>query len=62
MPKEVEEAGQVLVVGREYGVGRYGEGKFGSTEQVWLLARSGQRPFTPVLREVGAVWEGLRFG
>lgn len=62
LPREVEEAGQVLVVSRGYGVGRYGEGKFGGAEQVWLLARSGQRPLTSVLREVSAVWEGLLFG
>lgn len=61
LPREVEEAGQVLVVSREYGVGRYGEGKFSGTEQVWLLARSGKRPLTSVLRNVSAVWEGLLF-
>lgn len=61
LPREVEEAGQVLVVSRGYGVGRYGEGKFGGGEQVWLLARSGQRPLTSVLREVSAVWESLLF-
>ncbi|MNY59188.1 hypothetical protein D3C86_1956060 [compost metagenome] len=52
----------MLVVSRGYGVGRYGEGKFGGAEQVWLLARSGERPLTSVLREVSAVWEGLLFG
>lgn len=62
LPREVEEAGQVLVVSRGYGVGRYGEGKFGGAEQVWLMARSGQRPLASVLREVCAVWEGLLFG
>lgn len=62
LPREVEEAGQVLVVSRGYGVGHYGEGKFGGGEQVWLLARSGQRPLMSVLREVGTVWEGLLFG
>lgn len=62
LPREIEEAGQVLVVSRGWGVGRYGEGKFGGGEQVWLLARSGQRSLTSVLREVSAVWEGLLFG
>ncbi len=62
LPREVEEAGQVVAVGREYGVGRYGEGKFGGADHVWLLARSGQRPLTAVLRDVSAVWERLLFG
>lgn len=61
LPRQVEEAGQVLVVRRGYGVGRYGEGKFGGGEQVWILARSGQRPLTSVLRGVSTVWEGVLF-
>ncbi len=61
-PRQVEEAGQVLVVNRGYSVALYGEGKFGGDEQVWILARSGQRPLTSVLRGVSAVWEGVLFG
>lgn len=62
LPRQVEEAGQVLVVSRAYGVGRYGEGSFGGGEQVWILARSGQRSLTSVLRGVSTVWEGVLFG
>ena len=61
LPRQVEEAGQVLVVGRGYGVGRYGEGKFGGGEQVWILARAGPRPLTLLLRGISAVWEGVLF-
>lgn len=61
LPREVEEAGQVVAVGRGYGTGRYGEGKFGGTDEVWIMARSGRRPLSSVLHAVNAVWEAKLF-
>jgi hypothetical protein len=57
LPREVEEAGQVLAVARRYGTGRYGEGKFSGVDEVWVLSRSGKRPLRSILSSVRAVWE-----
>ena len=59
LPRQVEAVEQVVTVGRGYGIGRYGEGKFGGTEQVWILARSGQRALTSVLRDIRSAWENI---
>ncbi len=57
LPREVEEAGQVLAVGRGYGTGGYGEGKYGGVNEVWILGRSGIRPLTSVLNSVSDLWQ-----
>jgi hypothetical protein len=62
VPREVEEAGQVLIARRGYGRGAFGEGKFGGVDEVWILARSGQRPLTEVLTFVRDVWAKALFG
>lgn len=61
LPREVEEVGQVLTAGRGYGNGRYGEGKFGGVDEVWILARSGPRPLRSVLQSVRTAWEAVLF-
>ena len=62
LPREVEEAGQVLTASRGYGVGRFGEGKFGGVDEVWILAKSGQRPLNTLLRSVHRTWERVLLG
>lgn len=56
LPREVEEADQVLAVARGYGVGRFGEGKYGGGEEVWVLARSEPRPLGAILTSVSKAW------
>lgn len=41
---------------RAYGEGRFGEGKYGGTEQVYVLAKSGKRALTSVLQNVIDAW------
>jgi hypothetical protein len=62
LPREVEEAGQVLAAGRGYGTGRYGEGKYGGVDEVWILGRSGTRSLSAVLQSVRTVWRKELFG
>ena len=57
LPREVEEAGQVLSISRGYGTGRFGEGKYGGIDEVWVLAKSGKRSLSSVLGSVRAAWE-----
>jgi hypothetical protein len=61
LPREVEEAGQVLATGRGYGSGRYGEGKFGGLDEVWILGRSGPRALSAVIGSVRAAWRAVLF-
>jgi hypothetical protein len=56
LPREVEEAGQVLTIARGFGDGPYGEGKYGGVDEVWVLARSGRRPLSKILRSVQEAW------
>lgn len=46
----------VLVSSSPYGAGRYGEGKFGGTEQILVLSRDGQRALSSVLQNVIDAW------
>ena len=54
--RDVQHSGLVLATQRAYGLGRFGEGKFGGTEQVWILANSGTRPLSIVLKSVRDAW------
>lgn len=54
--REVSANEAVLVVGREYGVYRYGEGKFGGVDEVWVLAKSGGRALSCILQNVIDAW------
>jgi hypothetical protein len=56
LPREVEEAGQVLTICRGFGTGRYGEGKYGGVDEVWILGREGPRPLSLVLDRVSTAW------
>jgi hypothetical protein len=55
-PRDVQHSGLVLTTARGYGLGRYGEGKYGGVDEVWILANSGMRPLTAVLRSVRQAW------
>lgn len=57
LPREVEEAGQVLTIDRPYGRGKYGEGRYGAPLQVWVLARSGRRTLSAILSAVADAWQ-----
>jgi hypothetical protein len=54
--RDVSKNDQVLVVATGYGKLRYGEGKFGGTEQVLVLANSGTRALSSVLQNVIDAW------
>lgn len=54
--REVSVNDAVLVAGREYGQCRYGEGKYGGIDQVWVLATSGGRPLSSILQNVIDAW------
>lgn len=55
-PRDVQHSGLVLTTQRGYGLGRYGEGKYGGVDEVWILANSGMRPLTAVLKSVRKAW------
>jgi hypothetical protein len=55
-PRDVQEAGQVLVASRPFGEGRYGEGKFGGIDEVWVLAKSGRRSLSAIIKNVSDAW------
>lgn len=46
----------VLAVESGYGEVPYGEGKYGGTDQVLILAKSGKRPLSTVLQNVVDAW------
>jgi hypothetical protein len=52
----VQHSGLVLTTHRGYGLGRFGEGKFGGVDEVWILSTSGMRPLTAVLKSVQHAW------
>ena len=54
--RDVQHSGLVLTTQRGYGMGRFGEGKYGGVDEVWILANSGMRPLTAVLRSVRNAW------
>jgi len=54
--REVSTNDAVLVLRRNYGEHRYGEGKFGGADEVWILARSGARALSSVLQNVVDAW------
>lgn len=54
--RDVQHSGLVLTTQRGYGMGRFGEGKYGGTDEVWILANSGMRPLTAVLNSVRDAW------
>jgi hypothetical protein len=54
--REVSANEAVLVAGREYGAHRYGEGKFGGLDEVWVLANSGARALSCILQNVIDAW------
>lgn len=54
--RDVQHSGLVLTTQRGYGMGRFGEGKYGGVDEVWILANSGMRPLTAVLRSVRDAW------
>lgn len=54
--RDVQHAGLVLTTQRGYGMGRFGEGKYGGADEVWILASSGMRALTAVLRSVRDAW------
>lgn len=56
LPREVEEAGQVLTIARGFGTARFGDGKFGGMDEVWILGRSEPRSLNAILDSVIAVW------
>ena len=55
-PRDVPKAEAVIAIGRAYGAGRYGEGKFGGTDEVWIFANSGQRALSAILWSVRDAW------
>jgi hypothetical protein len=54
--RDISQNDAVLVAGRGYGEGRYGEGKFGGMDQVLILANSGTRCLSSVLQNVIDAW------
>lgn len=54
--RDVQHSGLVLTTQRGYGMGHFGEGKFSGVEEVWILANSGMRPLTAVLKSVRDAW------
>jgi hypothetical protein len=54
--REVASNDKVLVVASGYGELAYGEGKFGGTEQVLVLAKSGARALSSILQNVVDAW------
>lgn len=54
--RDVPHSGLVMTVTRGYGEAGYGEGKWGGVEEVWILANSGKRPLTSILRSIRGAW------
>jgi hypothetical protein len=54
--RDVQHSGLVLTTQRGFGMGNCGEGKYGGVDEVWILASSGMRPLTAVLKSVRAAW------
>lgn len=54
--RDVAENDAVIVIGRGFGELRYGEGKFGGVDEVWILAKSGPRVLSSVLQNVIDAW------
>jgi len=54
--RQIPENEAVLALGTGYGALNYGEGKYGGTQQVLVLANSGTRALSSVLQNVIDAW------
>jgi hypothetical protein len=54
--RQIRENDAVLALGNAYGELSYGEGKYGGTQQVLVLANSGTRALSSVLQNVIDAW------
>jgi hypothetical protein len=54
--RQIQENDAVLALGTGYGELSYGEGKYGGTQQVLVLANSGTRALSSVLQNVVDAW------
>ena len=57
--RQIRENDAVLALGTGYGELSFGEGKFGGTQQVLVLANSGTRALSSVLQNVLDAWHRL---
>ncbi len=53
---QIEGNDAVLITASSYGKGAYGAGKYGGGPTVWVLAKSGERQLTSILRNVIDAW------